>query len=538
MTSRRISRQFNPYSGHVPAHSHILSTCYAPTAIKHSYNAEDHYYYFRGFEGFDLWSSLYCESAREDVTEFANVLIEKGIVHNYTPKCTDLRKSFLVLRPLKDPYVLNSFVEWSSGTQTDKDTDPYGFVLNLSELMDKICKTDYRENLQLYHKFEMECCQLQTLTFPEDLMQRVAFTLNVYNMAVRHAVICCHERQWTWPTDLESLHALFKKLCYNINGECVTIAALQAILYSNEKFRMPKLVPQPAGFWKLFSLCRGDSSPSTGTSYYYRDSIIATDTRLLFAMTLGIKGSPSVKTIYADRLEEALETATKVYAREHIKITSDGVELPALTGWFRKEMGETAGEVLYYLLPYINREQMDFLHDNFERDVMQAWFGHGEDDWKPGFSTLTTETIIEGMNADEIIDALVAPPIGADKPSQDQDEFSLPPAPELTDPASDFMDQTALYLPRNLMPSKSSKSLKSQSSFGIIRRLWGRNPSVGDLAPDRPGVLDKTETDYDEDITLDDRSLFRSDGSMFRSDLSEITFGSDFQDLSLGRRRR
>ena len=308
MTSRRISRQFNPYSGHVPAHSHIWSTCYASTAIKHSYNAEDHYYYFRGFEGFDLWSSLYCESAREDVTEFANVLIEKGIVHNYTPKCTDLRKSFLVLRPLKDPYVLNSFVEWPPGTQTDKDTDPYEFVLDLSELMDKICQTDYRENLKLYHKFEMECCQLQTLPFPEDLMQRVAFTLNVYNMAVRHAVICCHERQWTWPTDLESLHALFKKLCYNINGECVTIAALQAILYSNEKFRMPKLVPQPAGFWKLFSLCRGDSSPSTGTSYYYRDSIIATDTRLLFAMTLGIKGSPSVKTIYADRLEEALET--------------------------------------------------------------------------------------------------------------------------------------------------------------------------------------------------------------------------------------
>ena len=85
------------------------------TATHHSTAERDgtRFFYFRGFEGLELWSILFFEDHHADVTEFGKMLIERGIVHNYTPKCTDFSKTFLVLQPLKEPRVLNSFIQWT-----------------------------------------------------------------------------------------------------------------------------------------------------------------------------------------------------------------------------------------------------------------------------------------------------------------------------------------------------------------------------------------------------------------------------------------
>ena len=70
------------------------------------------FFYFRGYEGMQLWSMLFFEDPHADVTEFGRMLVERGVVNNYTPDCDDFAKTVLVLQPLKDPHVLNSFVEW------------------------------------------------------------------------------------------------------------------------------------------------------------------------------------------------------------------------------------------------------------------------------------------------------------------------------------------------------------------------------------------------------------------------------------------
>ena len=464
-------------------------------------------------------------------------------------------------------------------------------LLRLSRLMDEICATDYRANLHLYHEFEIGCCQLQVLPLPADQRERVTFLLNLYNMAVRHAVICCDERQWSWPEDLESLHAFFCKTGYTIDGNWVSLAELQAVLHGNTEIAMPPLVSQRVGFWKRWSLCRpGDAATavSGSSSQYYADSTIRTDARLLFAMTLGIKASPSVATVYPHRLEEGLQTAAEVYAREHVKITDKGVVLPPLTSWFRHDVGEdgTAKMVLHSLLPFLGVDQMRTLDELWQICIFDVKFGGNEDDWKPALNTLSGPSSSSSSEAVRSNKKKVPAPSLQEElslPEQSQkdisvspkslmgfrkkatsvtEEFSLSPAPELMDPASEIIDPTPLLSPPSLAASSnynssnkqqpSKSAVTRQTSFHqkpgvLLRRLWGRYPSVGDFAPRRPGgLLDKTETQYDDDDDddddmegdMDDGALSDDGHSFFQSVVSEITYGSEFQDLLSRRSKR
>ena len=524
------------------------------------------------------------------------MLIELGIVHNYTPKCTDFSKTFLVLQPLKEPRVLNSFVKWPTGKNNtatscspdDEATDPMDVLLRLSRLMDEICATDYREHLHLYHEFEIGCCQLQVLPFPSDQRERVTFLLNLYNMAVRHAVICCDERHWSWPTNLADLHAFFSKTGYNIDGTWVSLAELQAVLYGNTETVMPTLTSEPIGFWKRWSLCRpGDAIADS--SQYYSSSAIRTDPRLLFAMTLGVKGSPSVATVYPHRLEEALQTATEIYMRERVIISDSGVVLPALASWFRHDLGDgTAKMALHYMLPFLSVNQMRILDELWQCGIFDIEFGIHEDDWKQGLITLSEAAAAptatssksenqtcsksknqtcsklenqevppkEASTIDREITSL-NPYLKKEKSFRKHptvEEFSIPPAPELIDQVSDLIDPAPLLSPPSLASKQSSKirgsrsvasksashkmpSLPQNKPGTLLRRLWGRYPSVGDFAPRRPGLLDNTETYYDN-FDEDEDALSDDGHSFFQSVVSEITYGSEFQDLLSRRSKR
>lgn len=450
-------------------------------------------------------------------------------------------------------------------------------LLRLSRLMDDICASDYRANLHLYHEFEIGCCQLQVLPWPTDQRERITFVLNLYNMAVRHAVICCDERQWSWPTDLESLQAFFLKTGYNVNGEWKSIAELQAILFDN--LELPPLVSKQPRFWKRWSLCRPGNAATAvnaSSSRFYGDRTIYTDPRLLFAMTLGIKASPSVATVYPDQLDETLQTATQIYARENLKITNQGVVLPAFMSWFRHDLGDGTPEmVLHALLPLLSEDEMHALGELWRANIMDVKFGSDENDWKPSLRTLASPVSSSKKGQTQRAKAptpretsssipkhkegSVAPKslagIHRKKATHLLEEFSLSPSPELMDPASELIDPTPLLSPPSLasntkhQPPTKSSSFSRQPSFQqksgvLLRRLWGRYPSVGDFAPRRPGMVDKTETQYDDDDDeedyddLDDGGLSEDGYSFFQSVVSEITYGSEFQDLLSGRSKR
>jgi len=565
-----------PYPIHIPTISFVSYT----TATHHNTTERDGhtFFYFRGYEGLELWSILFYDDPQADATDFGRMLVERGVVHNYTPNCTDFSKTFLVLQPLKEPRVLNSFVDWPTSTKVEKrskaDTtseNSMDVLLRLSRLMDEICATDYRENLALYHEFEIGCCQLQVLPLPSDVHQRIVFLLNLYNMAVRHAVIICEERRWLWPTDLANLHAFFTKTGYTINGNWVSLAEMRTSLYGMAEITMPPLRSERARFWKRWSLCRGNATKAVDTTQFYSNRVITTDTRLLFAMTLGIKGSPSVTTIYPDRLEEGLQTAAEVFCREHVKVTDMCAILPALSSWFRYDLGDgTANMVLHSLLPFLSFDQMRGLDKMWRREILEVEFGRSDDDWKPTFTTLsTTQNSVPGkeksrkrMETIEDKTAIPEPPLPVRHASSSftfrklstltTDEFSVAPAPEFHDPATELIDQKPLNQPCSVATSTTKHRttatdkpslLTRQPSFHqkpgvLLRRLWGRYPSMGDIAPGRPGLLDKTETQYDDEDEDDDDILSDDGHSFFQSVVSEITYGSEFQDLLSRRSKR
>jgi hypothetical protein len=68
--------------------------------------------------------------------------------------------------------VLNSIAKWSSSVSPPElkmgDETPLQSLLRLSRLMDEIYKTNYDYDLKLYHKFEINVCQLQVIPVPND----------------------------------------------------------------------------------------------------------------------------------------------------------------------------------------------------------------------------------------------------------------------------------------------------------------------------------------------------------------------------------
>jgi hypothetical protein len=540
-------------------------------ATSHEYVEREgnRFFYFRGFEGMELWSILFFDDHQpQDVQDFGRLLVERGIVHNYTPKCADFSKSFLVLQPLQEPRVLNSFVKWPTNEKSQTAQDPMDVLLRLSRLMDEICQSDYRENLHLYHEFEIGCCQLQVLGFPVDQRERVTFVLNLFNLAVRHAVICCEERKWNWPTSLEGLAALFNKIGYKINGIWVSLAELQASLYGNMECVLPPVESSTGRFfWQHWSCC-GEAAVAGQAEYAYASRVIRTDPRLVFAMTFGTKSSPTVSTLYPNRLEEGLQAATEDYVRANIVITDKGVQLPALVGWFRHDFGVFPEAVLHFLLPYMKVQQMQALEGLWDRNILEVSFDRYHD-WKSGLAVVPPpilsaaeasapeSTVVESEMVPGAPKAPILPPM----PHADKDNQS---------PFFDLIDPTPLqFAMETSMPDAASKATTTRKSLAsskrlarqvsmksallppagsslhsqkpLLRRLWGRNPSVGDFAPRRPGLaIDPTETMVDHEDSDDDyHDTMSDDGhSFFQSVVSEITFGSEFQDLLRRRSKR
>jgi hypothetical protein len=144
-------------------------------------------------------------------------------------------------------------------------------------------------------------------------------------------------------------------------------------------------------------------------------------------------------------------------------------------------------------------------------------FAAGNEDWTPNDIIPATETTNDekSLASESSVDKdmlKVDRPLPTKLQSSRSLQWSLPFSQELLDPASDFMDTTPLKPPPNLFKEQPSFRRK-QGEF--LPRLFGRSPSVGEFAPHYPGVLDKTETQYDED----------DDGlSNYQSVVSEITF--------------
>lgn len=482
------------------------------------------YYYFRGYEGIELWSILFFEEHDElKATQFGNLLIDRGLVHNYTPKCEKLAHSFLVLQPLQEPRVLNTFVKWPSPSdeRSDRDEDPMDVILRLSRLMDDICSaTDYRENLPLFHDLEEAVCQLQTTRFPDSPVEKVTFGINLFNLVVRHGMIVAGERNWTWPQALSEVPPFFSKIGYNVAGEWINLADLQASLYGQPGARAPSIYQPRRPLWKRLQLCNGIYPD---TDLHYDAPIVRTDTRILLATTWGTYSSPGVSTLYPNRLEEGLQTAAEAYCQRHVIVCASGqVSLPSLLSWHRHDFGQgTPDHVMMDILPYLSVIQLRQIEDHRNTGSLRAVFD-SDFDWKCGIYLSTSDANLTVRQQEMPLS------------SNECDAEILPEQAQVG--AVRKTPQTYAFEPSdspgNILRPRLANNGRKASSRGL-RRLAGRQPSTGEFQMFPPGRNVGKVPDNSWVGSVDGDPCDNDDDghSFFQSVVSDVTYGSDFYNL-------
>jgi hypothetical protein len=446
------------------------------------------YYFFRGYEGMELWSMLFFEDNNEAaVVAFGRMLIARGIIHNYTPKCENFAQTFLVLQPLQEPRVLNTFVKWPNSHIESREEDPMDVILRLSRHMDELCSQDgNRPNLSLFHDFEEAVAQLQVIGLPKTPVEKVTFAINLFNLIMRHAMLAAENRGWVWPQRLDELEAFLSKIGYNIGGDWISLADLQSSLYGRSGDPAPVLLAKKQKWWHQLS-CHGGMEKDL----HYASPVFRSDPRILMATTWGTQSSPNVSTLYPNRLEEGLEAAAEIYCQQHVVVGFDRVVLPALLAWHRADFGNDPEDVMNSLYPYLSFLQLKQLQDLHEMGRVRVVF---DEDfcWKRGMPSKDSRAVTPHLAA------------------------------------------VALHRP----PGKPQRSAGG-GSVSKVRNWLTRRPSCGEeqmFAPSR-GDLTTHPPPYEatDDVnysTEDDNDDDDDDGhSFFQSVMSEITYGSEFEDL-------
>jgi hypothetical protein len=450
-------------------------------------------YFFRGYEGMDVWSMLYFEDAKEeDVAAFGRMLIARGIIHNYTPNCENFAHTFLVLQPFHEPRALNTFVKWPNSHIESREEDPMDVILRLSRQMDELfSQDDSRQNLSLFHDFEEAVAQLQVIGYPNTPVEKVTFALNLFNLIMRHAMLAAEKRGWGWPQRLDELEAFLSKIGYNIGGEWMSLAELQSGLYGRSGQPAPVLLAKKQKWWRRLS-CHGGMEKDL---HYCSPVFRSGDPRILMAMTWGTQSSPNVSTLYPNRLEQGLETAAEIYCQQHVVVGFDQVVLPALLSWHRTDFGSDPEEVMSSLYPYLSTLQLKQLQDLHEVGPVRVVF---DEDfcWKRGMPSNDSKTVTPHST-----------PVALHRPHEQQQRST-----------------------GGTVPLRVSK----------VRNWIYRQPSCGEgqiFAPSRGG--EGTALPYDATnittYTIEDGDDDDDDGddghSLFQSVMSEMTFGSEFEDL-------
>jgi hypothetical protein len=445
------------------------------------------YKFFRGYEGMMIWTNLFGLSTDEDSMAFGAMLQEFGILHNFTPRA-EFQNAFLVLQPLKEPHVLNSFLEWRHNDQAD----PMDVMLNLSRLMDQIAglPVDDIKDHELYKQFEEAVCQLQVVSVNDIRTgeSKVTFGLNLFNLMIRHALIERDYRQLRWPCRFKrELPDFLSGVFYNLGGDCISLRDLQCSLFGVDGSE------DTTPMW-LQSLL-GRRKPS-----------VKTDKRILFALSWGTKMSPEVWTFHPNNLDEELQLAAEDYCQTHIKFDEkhSTVILPKLIKWYRHDFGTRNMRVVEDLVKYLSVPQLTTLVRMSQRGPVKVKFE--KYDWT---CTLDVESVsrVDGKRERSIRTAASGSAVlEEDERSPNENNPNVP--------------EQALEMPNG--------SPKVKRSFLPSALVGGRLAFVNKKADEE---LKRSKWTNSGDYNFSVKPNYDDDASFFQSVVSDVTYGSEFKDI-------
>jgi hypothetical protein len=549
------------------------------------------YYFFRGHEGIEAWRGLFfdrdSENSEKEAVEFGRKLIEHGLVHNYSPKVESLHHCFLVLQPLQEPRLLNTFLmhPFLRNKAPRPNIDAMQVITHLSHAMDELCDElgtlSPRELVSRFHRLEERACILQVVAFPTNPLENVTFALNLFNLIVRHVMLLCHEtllkhgggpQHWhlKWPKNLEEMEHFLRTVCYYIDGKPCSLAFLRDSLYGHTGRSVPIVRRDKVPLVRRL-LCQDVKAASFEGEYFSSPMVQDGDPRVLFSLTWGTLSSPVVSTFYPRSISEglqvisahgsrflwvlhnrtfsqprllsiALQNHAKLYCQSHVRVTDAKVILPALLSWHREDFGRDPETVLYKILGFLSPDQLTQLRAIRHSKDFEVVFSD-EYVWKPGMyrKPVRRESAIplqERHNEIEVDAVANAAPAAV-----------VPEPILLNDPVP--QGPAGRSINSKTTSSKSVSSLRSIFERLLVQRLarLTRGTSRGDLqpAPYHRGVQDTSideEDDMFEGSNIGSHSGMYDDDddddvhSFFHSTISGITYGSEFEDLLLGARAK
>lgn len=367
-----------------------------------------------------------------ELESFVRVLIDRGILRTYTPKIKSLsdERYFAALQPLWEPRVLNTFVTWPKDLKLRKSAT--NIMLRLSQQMDAVCAR-LREsgpteaNLSIFDELEVAVCELQRVSFPTQTpLEHVAFSLNLLNLIVRHAMILNlkNRNSWTptgeWPMSLQELSIdLWDRIGYRVDGDWVTASQLRDNLFGNDKSgnnevarraAMVKNMNQKQKFWqrvkKGVTARRGLVRLKSGkkNKAEFQPPRILTDIRMLFSVTWGVISSPIAVTVHPESLNNDLTEAAERYIRSHVHISGSGdsVQLPSIVKWHLEDFGGNERRALDTILPYLEEHDRKRVRKQSRKTLAIKFAENSTFDWECGLLPLETKDTGSAIKDDGI----------------------------------------------------------------------------------------------------------------------------------------
>ncbi|XP_011403572.1 PREDICTED: uncharacterized protein LOC105312537 [Amphimedon queenslandica] len=166
--------------------------------------------------------------------------------------------------------------------------------------------------------------------------QRKAFFINVYNSLTIHGLVDAD----VLPSSVLEMKGFWRNTCYNIGGYILSLDDIEhGILRCNRPHPSDETTP-------LFS----------STDERLKLSLSSFDPRLHFALVCGAKSCPAIQVYSANKLERALNGATRNFCSQEvvIDVANRKVTLSKLFLWYFKDFGSTVEELLAWVSNYLD----------------------------------------------------------------------------------------------------------------------------------------------------------------------------------------
>lgn len=275
---------------------------------------------------------------REEGRQVAEMLFEARMFHHVTNEQAfeDSTKFFYRMTADEEPLVLNTWRVWNDRV----DNDSLAILDRCSKFLDRILRKHRNEEGlvaydavaedEAFAQFEEMSCEIQAVDLaklPPD--SRIAFSLNVYNMMVKHAFAKLGRPETTMKRD-----AFFSNVSYNIGGLVYSLNEIEnGVLRGNKR---------PPGFHLSKPFGSGDARLAA--------VLTAPDPRIHFALNCGAKSCPPVKTYTAENVREELRVVALAFCEQdsnvHIDVEAKTLSTSRIFYWYGNDFGASTDEVL------------------------------------------------------------------------------------------------------------------------------------------------------------------------------------------------